>query len=131
MSRLGSHLARHDVRILITGSRDWQDYGLLRQILLRTYQKSGPYTLVHGAARGVDREAAKIALSLGCEVEPHPADWGGGAGRGAGMVRNQAMVDLGADYCFAFIRNSSPGASHCAGAAKRAGIRTYRFVDDD
>ena len=126
MSRLGSHLARHDVRILITGSRDWQDYGLLRQILLRTYQKSGPYTLVHGAARGVDREAAKFALSLGCDVEPHPADWGR-HNRSAGIIRNNAMVSLGSDYCYAFIHNGSPGASHCAGAAESAGIRTFRF----
>ena len=131
MSPSGTPRAWRDVRILITGSRNWRRYDQLRAILTRTREKSGPFTLVHGAARGVDREAAKIALSLGCEVEPHPVDWGGGAGRGAGMVRNQAMVDLGADYCFAFIRNSSPGASHCAGAAERAGIRTYRFVDDD
>ena len=131
MSRRGSHLARHDVRILITGSRDWQDYGLLRQILLRTYQKSGPYTLVHGAARGVDREAAKFALSLGCQVEPHPAQWGSYPGKSAGVIRNDQMIALGADYCFAFIHNGSPGASHCADGAEAAGIRTFRFEDDD
>ena len=114
------------MRILITGSRDWQDYTLLRQILLRTYQKNGPYTLVHGAARGVDREAAKFALSLGCEVEPHPADWSG-LGRGAGVIRNRQMVALGADYCYAFIHDGSPGASECAKRAEAWGIRTFRF----
>ena len=114
------------MRILITGSRDWRDYDLLRSILTRTLEKSGPFTLVHGAARGVDREAAKIALELGCEVEPHPADWSG-LGRGAGFLRNITMVKLGADYCYAFIHNGSPGATHCAGAAEEAGIRTFRF----
>lgn len=114
------------MRILITGSRDWRDYDLLRSILTRTIEKSGPFTLVHGAARGVDREAAKIAVELGCKVEPHPADWGL-HNRAAGIIRNNAMVALGADYCYAFIHNESPGATHCAGAAETAGIRTFRF----
>lgn len=103
-------------RILITGSRDWTDVDPIRAALL----EHGPGVVVHGAARGADTIAGEIAASLGWLVEAHPADWG--HGRSAGVRRNQAMVDLGADVCLAFPLPGSVGTWDCIRRATAAGI---------
>lgn len=117
-----------EVRVLVTGSRDWDQPERIQDGLewcVHEFQR--PITVVHGGARGADQMADQIARKLGMRVEEHRAHWQE-HGKAAGFVRNQSMVDLGADICLAFIRNRSGGASHCAGRAEAAGIRTYRVV---
>lgn len=116
-------------RLLITGSRDWTDDVVIRQLLAKVYDqvKDRDPILVHGTARGVDEISSKIWIELGGAVEPHPADWDR-YGKQAGFVRNQQMVDTGANLCIAFIHNNSRGASNCAKLAERAGIKTWRIT---
>lgn len=117
-------------RILVTGSRDWTDWKKLDEGL-RTVGKFGEDTvLVHGDAQGVDRMAAFLWMERGFPVEAHPADWKR-HGKRAGYVRNQEMVDEGADACLAFIRNASRGATMCADLAEKAGIPVRRFEVND
>src|SRR5690606_28867717 len=55
------------------------------------------------------------------EPEVHPPDydrWGGKAP----LIRNQEMVDKGANVCLAFATKWNSGTGHCARAARRAGI---------
>lgn len=113
-------------RILITGSRTWTAIALLRTTLAQWRQTYPDAVLVHGACRGADQIAAGIWSGWGLPVEPHPADWDT-HGRAAGLVRNQHMVNLGADVCLAFIRNHSRGAEHTAALADAAGIPTHRY----
>ena len=54
-------------------------------------------------------------------METHPADWST-HGRAAGPIRNQQMVDRGADICLAFPTSSSIGTWDCVRRAKAAGI---------
>lgn len=129
-------------RILVTGSRDWNDEGLIGAALFDAWcglQK--PITLVHGACpTGADAIAEREweAKSSGTDdIERHPADWS--QGRKAGPLRNQQMVDLGADLCLAFIgpctsprcdrkdEHASHGATGCADLAEAAGIKVWRF----
>lgn len=113
-------------RLLVTGSRDWEDYDVIRDRILGLYDNVGyPLTIVEGGARGVDKMAAQVAIDNGLWLEEYPADWS--KGRAAGIIRNQQMVDTKPDYCYAFIRNNSKGATHCANAAKKAGIPTVIF----
>lgn len=116
-------------RLLITGSRDWDDPELIWHTLSRLDAKLGdrPATLVHGAARGADVMAASHwrGLDLGQQrrfVEAHPADWVADS-RGAGIRRNRKMVRLGANLCFAYVRADSRGATDCLSRARAAGIK--------
>jgi YspA, cpYpsA-related SLOG family len=117
-------------RILVTGSRDWADEGLIAgALLLETSRRpaSQAITVVHGGARGADEMAARIAVHYAWQAEPHPADWSA-HGKGAGFRRNAEMVALGADICLAFIRDGSKGATHCADLAEKSGIPVRRFA---
>jgi len=83
--------------------------------------------LVHGACHwGADVLADRWARRRGVAVERWPADWAR-LGRRAGMLRNAGMVASRPDRCVAFIRDRSPGASHCAAIAAAAGIPTIRY----
>lgn len=65
-------------------------------------------TIVHGGARGVDELAGKLAAGAGYDVEVHEANWVK-LGKGAGPIRNQEMVDLGANLVLAFPAVGSKG----------------------
>jgi hypothetical protein len=118
-------------RLLVTGSRDWKDVGVLTHWLDDAWHYltdfvGGEVTLVHGDAHGADRMAQGVWLNWGLPVEPHPADWR--LGRRAGYIRNAEMVSLGADLCVAFIYHRSKGATMCAGLAEKAGIAVRRYA---
>lgn len=118
------------LRLLVTGSRDWHDYNCIDHYLRVFYEAAGSNPasiLVHGACpRGADEIAQRIWLFNGLQDEPHPAQWDL-YGKKAGFLRNKEMVTLGADYCLAFIKNKSRGASHTASLAEQAGIDTMRI----
>lgn len=120
-----------EVRVLITGSREWDDYDRMFDVLSRVYAslKARNPVLVHGAARGADKAAESIWQRLGGKTEAHPADWHKHGPKKAGFIRNAEMVKLGAVLCVAFLKNNSPGTTMCAGLAEKAGIPVYRVVD--
>ncbi len=119
-------------RILVTGSRDWDDRKVIAEALVNAgaiLYDGEPITLVHGACpTGADQIADEWASEQGLPIERHPADWS--AGRKAGPLRNQQMVNLGADVCLAFIKNNSRGAAHCSTAARKAGIPVLIYTMD-
>jgi hypothetical protein len=114
------------MRILITGSRNWSDVDKIREAIMDAlpgipYGDPARHTVVHGGARGADYIAAEIAHQLGLTVEEHPADWED-HGKAAGPIRNQKMVNLGADICLAFPLGYSRGSWDCMFRAAMAGI---------
>jgi hypothetical protein len=115
------------LRVLITGSRDWDDKFPIYAALDVLAEKS-TLTIVHGdCPRGADHWAARWhSFYAGHYEERHPADWKQ-HGKRAGYLRNSEMVRLGADLCLAFIRNLSNGATHCAREAVSAGIPTVIY----
>jgi len=122
------------VRILVTISRDYPLPELaVRRLMEAIYDPAmlievkgpdglaGKVTVVHGASH-MDWLLAGVALALGQDHEPHP--YIGRLGKAGGPVRNQEMVDAGADLCLAFIARDSRGARDCFSRARNAGIRT-------
>jgi hypothetical protein len=117
-------------RVLITGSRNWLSQSVIREVLVSfNWMLLGEHhvTLVSGACpTGADAMCERTARSLGWKVERHPAQWDRYITR-AGFIRNQKMVALGADICFAFILDDSKGATMTADLAEKAGIYTQRY----
>lgn len=132
------------MRILVTGSRKGGLRNKVHEVLNQMYSQwvNDPYAndspnerfvVVHGAAPGVDRAAAdwvdqmrELGDSLIVE-EPHPATWADG--KKAGPIRNQKMVDLGADLCIAFPIEGSIGTWDCVRKARKAGIEVMVVRD--
>lgn len=147
-------------RILITGSRTWDQEAVIAEAIFEVLEKVGitpgrEFVIVHGACpQGADAIAARICQdeaswvdNMGASLveEPHPADWDAPCRpqcrhaykiredrrpycSAAGLYRNAHMVNLGADVALAFIKGGSPGASHCARLAEKAGIPTRRWT---
>lgn len=119
-------------RILVTGSRDWDDARAIDEAFREAASRNTenwPVTVIHGTARGADRLAGSLAKARGWNVEEHPADWDR-HGKRAGFLRNEEMVLSRADVCLAFIKNGSKGATMCADLAAKAGIPVVRTSQD-
>jgi hypothetical protein len=120
------------LKILVTGSRDWEDARSIELEMFRAlYEAKTPFdhaVLLHGACpTGADALADEYARATGMHVLRFPADWDR-YGKRAGFLRNAEMVELQPDICLAFIRNGSRGASMTAQLAEKAGIETRRFL---
>lgn len=132
-------------RILVTGSRDWEDYNTVaRQLAIAfadAWEKGyAKVIVVHGdCPSGADAMAQEFVNkvqgaihSLQIKAERHPAKWyehdenchhqPSKSCPAAGPRRNKQMVDLGADICLAFIKNYSKGATGCAKLAAKSNI---------
>lgn len=77
-----------DMKILVTGSREWKDWATIYKDLLPLPPGS---IVVHGGARGADRIAGRLAQALDHVVRIYTAQWDL-YGRSAGPIRNQQML---------------------------------------
>ena len=114
-------------RLLVTGSRAWDDTRVIEHalaVILARHPEG--VLLVHGACpRGADAIAAAYAARTpGYRIEAHPADWHR-HGRSGGQLRNAEMVGLGAGGCVAFLRGTSPGTVATVRLAGAAGIPVW------
>jgi hypothetical protein len=114
------------MRILVTGSRDWEDHEFIWHVL-NELVVTDPVLVSGHCPTGADLTCEGVALDFGWKVEAHPADWNK-HGKRAGFVRNAEMVALGADVCLAFIKDDSKGATMTANLAERAGIPVKRYA---
>lgn len=123
-------------RLLITGSRTWNDRRAVKEALRTWWESTGRdpnAVLVSGnCPKGADLICEEIWEHNGLTVERHPANWrpGGVFKRAAGYDRNKAMVDTGPDHCIAFIRAKSGGASQCARYARSKGLEVTLIEAD-
>lgn len=127
----------HHARILITGSRNFGsrpgDEALMSNTLWHIQrmlidQGARDITLVHGAARGADQLAGQIGNALSMRIETHPAQWNT-YGKRAGLIRNQEMVNAGADVVLAFPVGESRGTRHCMRQAHAAGLTVINVTE--
>jgi hypothetical protein len=119
------------MRVLVTGSRNWENWDLLNKVLTDVCAEQRNVTIVHGhCPTGADAMADWWGELAEVQVERHPANWKQW-GKSAGFRRNAEMVLLGADVCVGFIRNKSRGATMTVDLATKAGIpvKVYRSND--
>ena len=88
------------MRIIIAGSRDFNDYNLLRSEGLRIIGElkaegfdagRNVVEIVSGGARGADTLGEKFANTYGLKIKKFIPDWDG-LGKRAGFVRNAEMA---------------------------------------
>lgn len=130
-------MTEQSLRVLITGSRNLTHLTLVFDALYAVVDENPgrKIVVVHGDAQGADRLADTVARRDPDRFvrEPHPAQWRtetGGVDRGAGVRRNQEMVNLGADVCLAFYHAASEnkGTRDCVRRATKAGIAVREFT---
>ncbi|ASZ74860.1 hypothetical protein FDI69_gp043 [Rhodococcus phage Trina] len=119
-------------RILITGSREFNNYGLMLKVLTHAKMVSAPdAVLINGAAKGADTLAYDIwTRVLKMPAETVPADWDR-YNKAAGPIRNRIMVDRGADICLAFPIGTSTGTRDCMKLAEKAGIKVVNITEQE
>lgn len=113
-------------RVMVTGSRDWNDPDTLQKMLDWVTIQHDPWdvTVVSGhCPTGADKMAEDLAVYRGWAVEEHPADWGR-YGRAAGFRRNTEMAHSGIDLCVGFVLDKSKGTLHAIGEAIEAEVDT-------
>jgi len=115
------------VRVIVCGGRDYHNVNVVRKALAYVDGGLVPHRLclVHGSQRGADRLAAREAAGRGWAVEPHPPDIAKHGAPAAFHIRNQEMVDAGADLLIALPGGS--GTEGCIKRAKAAGIPVREF----
>ncbi|MGB5710021.1 MAG: DUF2493 domain-containing protein, partial [Waterburya sp.] len=105
---------RETVKIVVAGSRDFNDYDLLQQKLdayIAPLIKQGKkIEIVSGMARGADKLGKKYAAVRGYQLERFPADWEK-HGKSAGYRRNEEMANY-VDAAVIFWDGQSKGTKH-------------------
>ena len=112
-----------DYRVIIAGSRSFNNYALLREHCLSVLQekmKTHRVIIVSGHARGADSLGERFANELGFPFELHPAKWRL-LDKAAGMVRNAEMAKC-SDALIAFWDGESRGTRHMINFARKRGL---------
>ena len=112
-----------DYRVIIAGSRSFNDYELLREQCLSILQekmRTHWVIIVSGHARGADSLGERFANEFRLPFELHPAKWRL-LGKAAGMVRNAEMAKC-SDALIAFWDGESRGTRHMINFARKRGL---------
>lgn len=117
-------------RILVTGGRDWEDYETVKNVLSNHVNNiNGDIVVIGGCPTGADAMAELVCMTYDINMEKYSAQWDE-HGRAAGPIRNQLMVDKGADVCLVF-DTGGRGTRDCHRRAKMAGIPTYVYREGE
>jgi hypothetical protein len=96
------------MKIAIIGSRSFEDYTLLCNILDKLKDKIT--LIISGGARGADKLAERYAKENSINTTIFLADWEKN-GKAAGFIRNQLIIEE-CDACLAFWDGVSKGTKH-------------------
>ena len=122
-----------ELRIIIAGSRDFNDYELLKKSAIEIITKKTMLPdltrIVSGGARGADTLGERFANEMGLEISRFIPDWDG-LGKRAGYVRNAEMAKFAVEddndgMLIAFWDGKSRGTKHMIDLAKRYGLEVH------
>jgi hypothetical protein len=106
------------LRVLVCGSRHFNDYNKLKEVLNGLTIDE----IIHGGARGADTLAGQYGENNSIPVRVFPALWDL-HGKRAGPIRNTQMLTEGTpDYIVAFLAKDSKGTKNMIEQATKAGI---------
>lgn len=109
------------IRLIIAGSRDFNDSKLLEEEVLHFLEGStGAVEVLSGCAKGADTLGEELAKKFGLVCHKMPADWST-HGKAAGYKRNEAMADR-ATHCIVFWDGQSRGSKHMWDIATRKNL---------
>ena len=130
-----------ELRIIIAGSRDFNDYKLLKtsiRDILKDTSLDGisKIKIISGTARGADQLGERCAKQFKLEVIKFPADWDR-FGKRAGYIRNEKMAKYSVEdnnygMLVAFWDGESRGTKHMINLAKKHGLEVHvvRFKEN-
>ena len=104
------------MRVIVCGGRDYDDERTVDAVMSALDLDC---TVVAGSAPGADTLAVAWRKERGLSHEEFPADWRK-HGKAAGPIRNQAMLDAGADLVIAF--PGGRGTADMVSKAREAGV---------
>ena len=109
------------IKVIIAGTRDFNDYSFLKKNLDYFLQGINPNNeeieIVSGNARGADKLGERYAKEHNLPVKLFPANWDK-YGKRAGYLRNQEMANY-SDVLIAFWDEKSKGTKHMIDIAKK------------
>lgn len=116
-------LTTKEYRLVIAGSRDFNDYALLSKAVdkhLGDKVDDAKIIIISGTAPGADQLGERYAKEKGYKLECYPADWGH-YGKAAGPVHNMNMAKV-ADGVIVFWDGESSGTKNMIETAKAKNI---------
>ena len=108
-------------RVIVAGSRSFEDYKLLKEKLNNIFAKRRPTSIVCGEAKGADKLGRKYAEENKITIDSYPANWNK-HGKQAGYIRNEVMAD-NAEALVAFWDGKSAGTRHMIDTARSKGLQ--------
>ncbi len=113
------------MKLAIIGSRDFKNYPLLKETVLKhfvgydtkTCMEVWPEEIVSGGANGADSLAKAFALEYGIPLKEFIPEWEK-YGKRAGFLRNQDIVKR-ADWVLCFWDGQSKGSGNSLSIAKK------------
>lgn len=121
-------------RIIIAGTRDFNDYDMLYQelsafvnIIADNVSNQNQIEFVSGTARGADTLGEKFADETGYPVKRFPAKWNK-YGKAAGPIRNEQMAEYASEkngVLFVFWDGKSRGTKSMIKIAEMYGLEIH------
>lgn len=107
-------------KVVVAGSRNFNNYNLLKEKLDFLLQNKKNIEIVSGTARGADTLGERYAKERGYSLKRFPANWEK-HGRKAGYIRNKEMRDY-ADAVVVFWDGESRGTKHMIDLSKEKNL---------
>jgi hypothetical protein len=108
------------MKVIIAGSRNFNDYNLLKTSCDNLLTQFTNIEIVSGTARGADKLGERYAREKGYDIKEFPANWN--LGKSAGYIRNDEMAQY-SDMLIAFWDGTSKGTKHMIDLANKRSLK--------
>lgn len=116
-------------RVIIAGSRDFDNYNLLKENIENILKDYEDIEIISGTAKGADSLGEKYAIENDIKLKQFPAQWNL-YGKQAGYIRNKQMAkysieDNSIGILIAFWDGASKGTGHMINIANEMNLQVH------